>query len=47
MPSYLDSLDLSDILDFENYMVSSSDKDIPAFEDVPYWEILWFDLNIT
>ena len=47
MPSYLHSLDLSDISDFEDYMVSSSDEDIPAFEDMPYWETLWFDLNIT
>ena len=36
MPSYIDSLDLSDISDFEDYMVTSSDKDIPAFEDMPY-----------
>ena len=34
--SYMDSLDLSDILDFEVYMVISSSKDIPAFEDMPY-----------
>ena len=36
MPSYMDSLDLSDISDFEDYMVTSSDEDIPAFEDMPY-----------
>ena len=36
MPSYMDSLDLSDILDFEDYMVTSSNEDIPAFEDMPY-----------
>ena len=36
MPSYMDSLDLSDILDYEDYMVTSSDEDIPAFEDTPY-----------
>ena len=47
MPSYMDSLDLSDILDFEDYMVTSSNEDIPAFEDTRYWETLWFDLNIT
>ena len=35
-PSYMDSLDLSDILDFENYMVMSSDKDIPGMEEMPY-----------
>ena len=36
MPSYVDSLDLSDILDYEDYMVTSSDEDIPAFKDMPY-----------
>ena len=30
MPSYMDSLDLSDISDFEDYMVTYRDKDIPA-----------------
>ena len=36
MPSYMDSLDLSDILDYEDYMVTSSDEDIPALKDTPY-----------
>ena len=36
MPSYMDTLDLSDILDFVDYMVTSSDEDIPTFEDMPY-----------
>ena len=45
MPSYMDSLDLSDILDYEDYMGTSSDEDIPAFGDTPYSELLWFDLN--
>ena len=45
MPSYMDSLDLSDISDYEDYMVTSSNEDIPAFRDTPYWEMLWFDLN--
>ena len=36
MPTYMDSLDLSDISDYEDYMVTSSDEDIPAFEDTPY-----------
>ena len=47
MPSYMDSLDLSDISDFEDYMVTSSNKDLPASKDMLYWETLWFDLNIT
>ena len=45
MPSYMDSLDLSDILDYEDYMVTTSDEDIPAFRDTTYWEMLWFDFN--
>ena len=36
MPSYMDSLDLSDISDFKDYMVTSSNEDIPAFEDMSY-----------
>ena len=36
MPPYMDSLDLSDILDYEDYMVTSSDEDIPAFKETPY-----------
>ena len=36
IPSYIDSLDLSDISDLEDYMVTSSDEDIPALEDMPY-----------
>ena len=34
--SYMDSLDLSDISDYENYMVTSSDEEIPGMEEVPY-----------
>ena len=36
MPSYIDSLDLSDILDYEDYMVTSSNEEIPGMEEVPY-----------
>ena len=36
MPSYMDSLDLSDISDYEDYMVTSCDKDIPGMEEMPY-----------
>ena len=46
IPSYIDSLDLSDISDFEDYMVTSSNEDIPALEDMPYCKRLWFELNI-
>ena len=34
--SYMDSLDLSDISDYEDYMVSSSDEELPGMEEVPY-----------
>ena len=34
--SYMDSLDLSDILDYEDYMVISSDEEIPGMEEVLY-----------
>ena len=36
MPSYMDSLNLSDISDYGDYMVTSSNEDIPAFKDTPY-----------
>ena len=34
--SYMDSLDLSDILDYEDYMVISSDEELPGMEETPY-----------
>ena len=35
--SYMDSLDLRDILDFEGYMMTTSDdEDLPGMEEVPY-----------
>ena len=33
---YIDSLDLSDISSFEDIMITSSNEDIPALEDMPY-----------
>ena len=46
MPSYMDILDLSDILDYEDYMIMSSDKDIPGMEEVPYWyrTLVWLNI---
>ena len=35
-PSYMDSLDLSDISDYEDYMITSSNEEIPGMEEVPY-----------
>ena len=32
IPSYMDNLDLSDISDYEDYMVTSSDEEIPGME---------------
>ena len=40
--SYMDSLDLSDILDYEDYMVTSSDEELPGMEEVPIDIELWF-----
>ena len=34
--SYMDSLDLSDISDYEDYMVTSSDEELPGMEEGPY-----------
>ena len=34
--SYIDSLDLSDISDFEDIMITSRNEDIPALENTPY-----------
>ena len=45
-PSYMDSLDLSDISDYEDYMVTSSDEEIPGMEEVPYWHWALVCLNI-
>ena len=36
LPSYANSMDLSDISDFKDIMITSSDEDIPALEDMPY-----------
>ena len=34
--SYMDSLDLSDILDYEDFMVTSSNEELTGMEEVPY-----------
>ena len=36
IPFYADSMDLSDIYNFEDIMITSSNKDIPALEDMLY-----------
>ena len=41
--SYMDSLDLSDISDYEDYMVTSSDEEIPGIEESTILTLkLWF-----
>ena len=38
--SYHDTLDLSDISEFEDLMTTSSDEDIPALDDeIGYWNL--------
>ena len=35
--SYMDSLDLSNISNYEDYMMTTSDdEELPGFEEVPY-----------
>ena len=36
LPSYTDTMDLSDISDFEDIMIMFSDEDIPGLEDAQY-----------
>ena len=36
LPSYADSMDFRDISNFKDIMITSSNKDIPALEDMPY-----------
>ena len=43
--SYMDSLDLSDILDYEDYMVTSSDEELLGIGEVPYWHLTLVCLN--
>ena len=36
LSSYANTMNLSDISDFEDIIITSSDEDIPALEDPPY-----------
>ena len=36
IPSYVGNLDLGDISDFKDIMITSNNEDIPALEDMPY-----------
>ena len=42
----MDSLDLSDISDYGDYMATSCDEEIPGMEKVPYWYRTLVCLNI-
>ena len=44
--SYYDTLDLSDISEFEDLMMISSNEGIPALNEVGYSEGLWLEMNI-
>ena len=51
LPSYANSMDLSDISDFKDIMITSSNKDIPALEDDailkrPVWFKHYIDFNL-
>ena len=36
----MDSLDLSDISNYEDYMMTTSnDEELPGLEEVPYWHL--------
>ena len=46
--SYMDSLDLSDISDYKDYMLTTSDdEDLPGLEEVPYWTLVCFNTYLT
>ena len=46
-PLYQNTLDLSDISDFKDVMITSSDEDVPALEDMnELWNGLWLAYNI-
>ena len=37
----MDSLDLSDISDYEDYMMTTSNnEELPGLEEVPYWTLV-------
>ena len=44
--SYYDTLDLSDISEFEDIMTTSSNEDTPPLEDIGYWERLQLEMNV-
>ena len=46
--SYMDSLDLSNISDYEDYMMTTSDnEELPGLEEVPYWTLVCLNTYLT
>ena len=45
--SYYDTLDLSDISEFEEIMTTSSNEDIPPLEGIGYRKRLWLEMNVS
>ena len=46
--SYMDSLELSDISDYEDYMMTTSnDEELPGLEEVPYWTLVCLNTYLT
>ena len=44
----MDSLDLSDISDYEDYMMTTcNDKELPGLEEVPYWTLVCLNTYLT
>ena len=46
--SYMDSLEISNISDYEDYMMTTSDdEELPGLEEVPYWTLVCLNTYLT
>ena len=46
--SYMDSLDLSKISDYEDYMLTTSnEEELPGLEELPYWTLVCLNTYLT
>ena len=46
--SYMDSLEISDISDYKDYMMTTSDdEELPGLEEVPYWTLVCLNTYLT
>ena len=44
----MDSLDLSNITNYEDYMLTTSDdEELPGLEEVPYWTLICLNTYLT